>query len=191
MIAYVKKYESNRGGNESKCDATRIVDRIPGNRINRRGTRAQSDNRNENLVDLSTVARRKRRKRNKRIIIFYPNFTWILREFYPRDAINFYFRNVTSATDHHLRSPLSLSLSLSTSPGILSLFLSLAHSLTHSLTHSLFDSLSFFPFALLDASRSSSLSVYIPSSFIVHRSEGTRKSRFRRVRNVSSVPNSR
>ena len=61
-------------------------------------------------------------------------FTWILREFYPRDAINFYFRNVTSATDHHLRSPLSLSLSLSTSPGILSLFLSLTHSLTHSLT---------------------------------------------------------
>ena len=80
------------------------------------------------------MARRKRRKRNKRIIIFYPNFTWILREFYPRDAINFYFRNVTSATDHHLRSPLSLSLSLSTSPGILSLFLSLTHSLTHSLT---------------------------------------------------------
>lgn len=37
MIAYVKN-ESNRGGNESKCDATDSTDRIPGNRINRRGT---------------------------------------------------------------------------------------------------------------------------------------------------------
>lgn len=46
MIAYVKN-ESNRGGNESKCDATDSTDRIPGNRINRRGTR-ESDNRNEN-----------------------------------------------------------------------------------------------------------------------------------------------